>query len=155
LRSQFASASSFFTIHNLAFQGICDRELFPLLGIDESWFSIAALEFYGRVNLLKGAVVLADAVSTVSPAYAFEIANNPELGFGLSEVFRAKGERFIGILNGADYDEWNPETDRLINDRYSAAHRDGKRACVYDLREELKLPHRSTNPIIAIIGRMT
>jgi len=155
IRSQLAATSSFFTIHNLAFQGICERDLFPLLGIDESWFSISGLEFYGRVNLIKGAVVLADAVSTVSPAYAFEAANYPELGFGLDGVLRTKGDRFIGILNGADYDEWNPATDRLISTRYSPARRNGKKACMYDLREEMKLPHRRTTPIIAMITRMT
>jgi starch synthase len=155
IRSQFAATSSFFTIHNLAFQGICERDLFPLLGIDESWFSITGLEFYGRVNLIKGAVLLADAVSTVSPAYAFEIAHDPELGFGLDGVLHAKGDRFIGILNGADYDEWNPATDRLISTRYSPARRNGKKACLYDLREEMNLPHRRTTPIIAMITRMT
>jgi starch synthase len=154
LRSQFAAVSSFFTIHNLAFQGICPRELFPLLGIDESWFTIAALEFYERVNLMKGAVVLADGVSTVSPAYSFEVANYPELGFGLDGVLSAKGERFIGILNGADYDEWNPATDPFIA-RYSPTRRNRKKICLYDLREEMKLPHRRTTPIIAMITRMT
>jgi starch synthase len=155
IRSQFELASSFFTIHNLAFQGICERDLFPLLGIDDSWFSIAGLEFYGRVNLVKGAVVLADGVNTVSPTYAFEVANDPALGFGLDGVLRAKGDRFIGILNGADYQEWNPATDRLIGKRYSPDRRNGKKACLYDLREELKLPHRHDTPIIAMITRMT
>jgi starch synthase len=155
IRSQFAATSSVFTIHNLAFQGIGERDLFPLLGIDESWFSITGVEFFGRVNLVKGAIVLADAVSTVSPAYAFEIAHSPELGFGLDAVLRSRGDRFIGILNGADYDEWNPSTDRLISTRYSPERRNGKKACLYDLREEMKLPHRRTTPIIAMITRMT
>ena len=155
LRPQFAATSSFFTIHNLAFQGICEHDLFPLLGIDESWFTITTLEFYGRVNLLKGAVILADGVSTVSPSYADEIANYPELGFGLDGVLRARGDRFVGILNGADYDEWNPATDRLISKRYSSDHRTGKMACLYDLREEMKLPHRRATPIIGMITRMT
>jgi starch synthase len=155
LRAQFAATSSFFTIHNLGFQGICERDLFPLLGIEDSWFSITGLEFYGRVNLLKGAVMLADAVSTVSPTYAFEVVNDPELGFGLEGVLRSKGECFVGILNGADYDEWNPPADQLISKRYSAARRNGKKVCLYDLREEMKLPHRRMTPIIALITRMT
>jgi starch synthase len=155
LRTQFAATSCFFTIHNLAFQGICERDQFPLLGIDESWFSIDNLEFYGRVNLMKGAISLSDAVSTVSPSYAFEISNDPELGFGLNGVLKAKGDRFVGILNGADYDEWNPSTDRLIGTRYSAERRNGKKACLYDLREEMGLPHKRETPIIAMITRMT
>jgi starch synthase len=155
LRSQLATTSSFFTIHNLAFQGIGEHDLFPLLGIDPSWFSIRGLEFYGRLNLMKGALVLSDAVNTVSPTYAFEIANDPALGFGLDGVLREKGDRFIGILNGADYQEWNPAIDHLIGTRYSPARRNGKKACLYDLREELKLPHRLATPIIAMITRMT
>ena len=155
LRSQFRRTSTFFTIHNLAFQGIGDRALFSLLGIDESWFSMNGLEFYGRMNLLKGAVIVADGVSTVSPTYATEVANHPDMGFGLDGVLRTKGERFIGILNGADYEEWNPAADELIGTRYSPIHRNGKKACLYDLREEMKLPHRRTTPIIAMISRMS
>jgi starch synthase len=155
IRSHFELTSSFFTIHNLAFQGIGERDLFPLLGIDDSWFSVAGLEFYGRMNLMKGAVVLADGANTVSPAYAFEVANDPALGFGLDGVLRAKGDRFIGILNGADYEEWNPATDRSLATRYSPDRRTGKKACLYDLREELNLPHRRNTPIIAMITRMT
>ena len=155
IRSQFERTSSFFTIHNLAFQGIGERDVFPLLGIDDAWFSMAGLEFYGRVNLLKGAVVLADGVNTVSPTYAVEVANDPALGFGLDGVLRAKGDRFTGILNGADYNEWNPVTDRVIAARYSSNTPNGKKACLYDLREELRLPHRLDTPIIAMITRMT
>ncbi|HKV55772.1 MAG TPA: glycogen synthase GlgA [Candidatus Binataceae bacterium] len=155
LRSQFEATSSFFTFHNLAFQGIFERDQFPLLGIDESWFSMDYLEFYGRVNLMKGALVLADAASTVSPSYAFEVSHDPDLGFGLDGVLRAKAGRFIGILNGADYDEWNPATDQLIGTRYSPERRNGKKACLYDLREETGLPHRRETPIIAMVTRMT
>jgi starch synthase len=155
LRTRFEETSVFFTIHNLAFQGIGTSDLFPLLGIDPSWFSIGGVEFYGRLNLMKGAVLLSDAVNTVSPTYAFEVIHDPALGFGLEGVLRQKGDRFIGILNGADYDEWNPATDELITKRYSPARRAGKQACVYDLREELKLPHLRTTPVIAMITRMT
>ncbi len=155
LRARFEATSLIFTIHNLAFQGIASPDLFPLLGIDPSWFSTAFLEFYGRLNLMKGAVVLSDAVNTVSPSYAFEIVHDPALGFGLEGVLRQKGDRFIGILNGADYDEWNPASDELIAVRYSPSRPTGKKACLYDLREELGLPHRRTTPVIAMITRMT
>jgi starch synthase len=126
-----------------------------MLGIDSSWFSTQCLEFYGRINLMKGAIVLADAVSTVSPTYAFEVAHQPELGFGLDGVLRDKGDRFAGILNGADYDEWNPASDRQIAARYSQQRPSGKKACLYDLREEMSLPHRRETPIVAMIARMT
>ena len=107
-----AGTISAFTIHNLAFQGNFASDDFPLLGLDRSWYSVANLEFYGRVNLMKGAVVLADGVSTVSPTYAHEVAHDAELGFGLDGVLRDKGDHFVGILNGADYDEWDPAKDQ-------------------------------------------
>ena len=103
---------------------------FALLNLDRSYLSAEFLEFYGRVNLMKGAIVLADGVSTVSPTYAREVSSDPELGFGLEGVLRAKGERFVGILNGADYNEWNPAIDP--DDRgalHAGAIRAGKAIC--------------------------
>jgi starch synthase len=155
LRESFAGTTSVFTIHNLAFQGIFEASDFPMLGIDWSWFSIDCLEFYGRVNLMKGAVVLSDGASTVSPTYAHEISHDPELGFGMEGVLRAKGERFVGILNGADYDEWDPAKDQFISTRFSPTRRNGKKACLYDLREELNLPHRLGTPVAGMVTRMT
>ena len=155
IRERFAATVSAFTIHNVAFQGIFERGDYPLLGLESSWFSIDCLEFYGKVNLMKGAVQLADGVSTVSPAYAYEVAHDAEMGVGLEGVFRAKGERFVGILNGADYDEWNPAGDELIPARYTPADRGGKRTCLHDLREQLGLQHRPDVPLVGMISRMT
>ena len=95
LRAAFAPAAVLFTIHNLAFQGILPAGQFDLLNIDRSYMSMEFLEFFGQVNLMKGAIILADAVSTVSPTYAKEVSTVPQFGFGLEEVLRAKGERFI------------------------------------------------------------
>jgi starch synthase len=155
LRARLAKTVCAYTIHNVAFQGLFEAYDFPQLGIDWSWYSVPGLEFFGRVNLMKGAVVLADGVSTVSRTYADEIANDPVLSFGLNGVLRAKGERLVGILNGADYDEWDPATDELIATRYSPARRAGKKACLYDLREELELPHRIDAPVLGMVTRMT
>jgi starch synthase len=155
LRDKFAATASVFTIHNLAFQGIFESSDFPMLGLDWSWDSVDCLEFYGRVNLMKGAVVLADGTSTVSPTYAREVAHDPELGFGMDGVLRAKGDRFVGILNGADYDEWDPAKDQFIGTKYTPSKRAGKKACLYDLREELKLPHRIDVPVAGMVTRMT
>jgi len=105
LRASFAATRSVFTIHNVAYQGVVAPAEFPLLGIDPSWFTVEYLEFWGSANLMKGAIVMADGVSTVSPTYAYEIAHDPTLGFGLDDVLRAKGDRFVGILNGAEYGE--------------------------------------------------
>jgi starch synthase len=155
LRSRFAETACFFTIHNLAFQGIFESADFPMLGIDWSWYSTDCLEFYARVNLMKGAVVLSDGASTVSPTYAHEVSHDAELGFGMEGVLRAKGSRFVGILNGADYDEWDPAKDKFVEARYTPANCDGKKKCLSGLRAELKLPNRPQTPVVGMVTRMT
>jgi len=155
LRTQFAQTASLFTIHNLAFQGLCGPGDFPLLNIDRSYMSVQYLEFYGRVNLMKGAVVLADGVSTVSPTYAREVSSDPSYGFGLEGALRAKGSRFVGILNGANYNEWNPATDERIAARYTPEDPSGKAQCARALRERTGLPARSRRALVGMVSRMT
>ncbi len=145
---------SVFTLHNLAFQGIFDTVDFPSLGIPWSYFSIEVLEFFGRVSLMKGAIVLSDGASTVSPTYAHEVTTDPELGFGLEGVLRHKGDRFVGILNGGDYNEWNPATDSMIAAKYTPQRPDGKRECARDLRGAAQLPERAV-PLVGMVSRMT
>src|ERR1700679_3548066 len=86
IRDSFAATLSVFTIHNVAYQGHVAPAEYPLLGLDPSWFTSEFLEFWGGANLMKGAIVLADGVSTVSPTYAYEVAHDPGLGFGLDGV---------------------------------------------------------------------
>ncbi len=155
LRPKFKRALSVFTIHNLAFQGIGKREDFALLNVDGPYNSMDYLEFYGHMNLMKGAIVLSDGVSTVSPTYAREIVTDPELGFGLEGVLRDKGENFVGILNGADYHEWDPAHDCAIAANYTPAKPNGKRGCTRDLRDSLKLPNRGEWPLVGMVTRMT
>jgi len=155
MRRRLAHTGSLFTIHNLAFQGIFEPAKFALLNIDRSFFSIDCLEFHGRINLVKGAVALADAASTVSPTYAREVTNDPELGFGLEGVLRAKGDRFVGILNGADYNEWNPATDQFIAARYNGEDWAGKAICAQDLRQRIDLPPSRQQPLAGMVTRMT
>lgn len=155
LRRRFKKALSVFTIHNLAFQGIGKREDFALLNLDAPYFSVDYLEFYSHLNLMKGAVVLSDGASTVSPTYAHEVITDPELGFGLEGVLRDKGENFVGILNGADYSEWDPAHDSEIAATYSATKPDGKRICTRALRDLLKLPNREDWPVVGMVTRMT
>ncbi|MGD0290306.1 MAG: glycogen synthase GlgA [Candidatus Binataceae bacterium] len=158
MRARFAATLSVFTIHNLAYQGILTPAEFPLIGIDPSWFSVESLEFWGSANLMKGAIVLADGVSTVSPSYAEEVAHDPTMGFGLDGVLRAKGDRFRGILNGADYDEWDPARDRYIPKPYSPHKRAHKKLCLDLLRDDLKLPHPPKSqpvPMVGMVTRMT
>ncbi|MHB8381971.1 MAG: glycogen synthase GlgA [Candidatus Binataceae bacterium] len=155
LRERFARTTTAFTIHNLAFQGIYDAAEFPILGIDRSYFGIDGLEFFGRINLMKGAIGMADGVSTVSPSYAREVTADAELGFGLEGVLRNKGNRFAGILNGADYREWNPAHDDLIAAQYTPATPDGKRVCARDLRDSLELPGWDDRALIGMVTRLT
>src|SRR5260370_24979639 len=104
---------------------------------------------------MKGAIVLSDGASTVSPTCAREITSDPELGFGLEGVLHDKRENFVGILNGADYHEWNPATDREIAATYTPAKPDGKRKCRRALRDSLGLPHREDWPVVGMGTRMT
>jgi starch synthase len=155
LRAKFATTLSVFTIHNLAYQGIVPPAEFPLLGIDPSWLTFEYLEFWGNANLMKGAIALADAVSTVSPTYADEVAHDPILGFGLDGVLRAKGDRFRGILNGADYSEWDPAHDQYIPKPYSPRNRAHKKLCLDLLRDDLHLPDPPKSQSVPMVGMVT
>ena len=155
LRETLGGTLTVFTLHNLAFQGIFNQADFSLLGIDRSYFSVECLEFWGRINLMKGAIVLADGASTVSPTYAREVSSDPELGFGLEGVLRNKGRRFVGILNGADYTEWDPAIDPMIAARYTPAQREGKAVCRRALRQRAGLADRGDVPIIGMVTRMS
>ncbi len=148
-------ATSVFTIHNAAFQGVFDAADYPLLGIDRSYFTVDGLEFYDQVNLMKGGIVLSDAANTVSPTYAAEVISAYEFGWGLEGVLQRKGERFRGILNGADYREWNPTTDKSIAANFSPNRPDGKHACKRDLLKTVKLDAREGTPLVGMVSRMT
>jgi len=150
----FMGLRTLLTVHNLGYQGIYPKEILPQIGLDDAVFHPEALEFFGEVNLLKGGLRFADAVNTVSPTYAREI-QTPELGFGLDDLLRARDETLHGILNGADYAEWNPETDPHLAARYSAADLSGKRACKQALLAELGLPAEALDrPLAGMVSRL-
>jgi starch synthase len=154
LRAPFTRTAVLFTIHNLAFQGLTEATDFPLLNLNRSYMSMQFLEFHGRMNLMKGAVVLSDGASTVSPTYAREVTTEPAFGFGLEGVLRTKGSRFLGILNGADYKEWNPAADEHIAARYTPSDPGGKALCAQALRERTGLS-RSTRALMGMVSRIT
>jgi len=141
-----------FTIHNLAYQGMFDASALDSIGLPNSLFSVDALEFFGRVNYLKGGLIFADYLTTVSRRYAKEI-QTAEYGCGLEGVIRGRGDRLVGILNGVDYTAWNPETDKLIAQNYSAQNLAGKRACKKDLLAYFRLPEDLERPLIGIVSR--
>jgi starch synthase len=111
------------------------------------------MEFYGRVNYLKGALIFSDYLTTVSPKYAEEI-KTPEYGHGLDGVIRDRADCLTGILNGVDYAAWSPERDKTIASRYSPKDLSGKLACKKNLVEVFGLPTETVDkPIIGIVSR--
>jgi starch synthase len=141
------------TIHNLGYQGRFGENIWPDLGLNRGWFTSDKLEYYGDVNFLKGGIMIADAITTVSPTYAKEI-QTPEGGFGLDGVLRSRSSLVSGILNGVDYHEWSPETDKHIAAHYSEDDLNGKHACKLDLLKEFRLPTDNPfRPLIGIVSR--
>lgn len=161
LRTTFASDPTFlgvktlFTIHNLGYQGLFPKTAMASVALDPSLFRPDGLEFFGRVSFIKGGIALADAINTVSPTYAREI-QTPEYGFGLDGALRARADVLSGILNGADYREWNPETDPHLPARYSAGDLGGKHLCKQRLLEEFGLPPEALGrPLVGVVSRFT
>lgn len=142
-----------FTIHNLAYQGIFPLEDGPTIGIGPELLHPKALEFYGRMNLMKGGLVFSDALTTVSRRYAEEI-QTAEFGCGLEGLLQERRGDLTGIMNGADYEVWNPETDPLIPAQYSAADLSGKAKCKEILQRETGLEPDADAPLIGIISRL-
>jgi starch synthase len=141
------------TIHNLAHQGLFPYAEWPLLGIDPSYYQPKYLEFYGRINFLKGGILFANALTTVSRKYAEEILTK-EYGCGLEGVLTDRKRDLHGILNGVDYLEWNPEADAHIKKQYSAANLAGKAECKKDLQQKYHLPQKSSAPLLGIVSRL-
>jgi starch synthase len=141
------------TIHNLGYQGLFPQAAMRSIGLPDNLFTMDALEFYGKVNYLKGGLIFADYLTTVSRRYAKEI-QTPEYGWGLEGVIRNRADRLVGILNGVDYGVWSPEVDTLIAQKYSAQDLEGKKACKKDLLASFRLPEENLDvPLIGIVSR--
>src|ERR1041384_7847429 len=159
LRSLYADdpalqdAATVFTIHNIGYQGLFPADTLPLLLLPWDLFTIDKLEFYGKVNFLKGALVFSDFVTTVSRKYSQEIQSS-EYGFGLEGVLRARSATVTGILNGVDYDEWNPETDRSTSCHFGPDTLAEKAKCKQDLLAEFGVVGADGKlPVIGIVSR--
>ena len=145
---EFAKTASVLTIHNLGYQGVYPKESFTAFRLPWDLFHGAGFEFYDKVNLLKAGIRAADCLTTVSPSYAREI-QTPDSGFGLDGLLRHRSSDLVGILNGVDLDEWDPETDLHIPARYSASKMAGKDRCkaapaegTRPARSRRQAPHR-------------
>jgi starch synthase len=149
-----SAAKTVLTIHNLGFQGIFPQTAWPLLELAPSYFTPQFVEYYGNVNFLKGGLLCADKITTVSPSYAREILG-VEQGFGLEGVLRDRAADLLGILNGVDYQQWNPWTDPHLAQHYSANTLSLKQECKRAVQCAVGLPADGTAPLIAMISRLT
>jgi starch synthase len=149
----FGAARSVFTIHNLNYQGIGPADRFPALGLHSRYWAPDAVEHFGEVNLMKGGIILADQVTTVSPTYAREIQTSA-IGAGLDGILRSLSFKLQGILNGIDVEEWDPSADPNIRSHFSEQHLAGKSLCKRALLRELKLPHKAKTPLLAFVSRL-
>ncbi len=147
----FSRVPVLLTIHNLGYQGQFPAQAMADLALDGRLFNLEQLEFYGKLNFLKGGIVWSDAISTVSKGYAKEIQTR-EYGFGLDGLLRRRAP-IEGIVNGVDYAEWDPEHDPRIAKNYSAADLAGKRECKRALLAEFGLPGDPDRPLVGMVSR--
>ncbi|HTZ95027.1 MAG TPA: glycogen synthase GlgA [Terriglobales bacterium] len=159
LRTQYAEDPAFrdvatvFTIHNMGYQGLFSPDTLPLLSLPWDLFTMSKMEFFGNVNFLKGALVYSDFITTVSRKYSQEIQTT-EFGFGLEGVLRDRAATVTGILNGVDYDEWSPQTDKFIAAKYSPDDLSGKADCKRDLLAAFGVAGADLRlPVIGIVSR--
>jgi len=149
----FENTSTVFTIHNLGYQGHFPPHVLPQISLQPGLFTIDGLEFYGKVNLMKGGIIFSDFITTVSRKYAEEI-QTAEFGCGLEGVLKSRAERVEGILNGVDYDEWDPATDKLISANYTPENLAGKAISKKALLEKMGARTPALDrPVIGIVSR--
>jgi len=147
----FLGCRTLTTIHNLLYRGLFKPVVLPQIGLPPT----LDLEFWGDISYLKVGLVYSDVLNTVSPTYAREI-QTPELGAGLDGLLRTRSNVLSGILNGADYERWDPETDTNLVANYSAKDTSGKQACKRALIEEFGLsPAAMDRPLLGIVSRLT
>lgn len=149
----FDAVSTVMTVHNAGFQGYYGPEVLDEVGIDRRHYHWRFLEWYGQANLLKGALVCADMVTTVSPTHADELRTRVG-GFGLDDAFTDLGDRFVGILNGIELDLWNPADDPELPRLYDADCLSGKALCKKRLQQECGFPAEPHTPVVGMSARL-
>ncbi|WP_027331053.1 glycogen synthase GlgA [Marinimicrobium agarilyticum] len=145
--------ASVFTIHNLAYHGLFSHSALQELGLPPWLWQPDYLEFYGQLSFIKGGLVFANRLTTVSPTYAQEV-QTPDVGCGLDGLLRARRHQFCGILNGIDMNEWNPKRDPHLSARYDREHLGKKKLNKQALCEQLGLAYVPDKPLLGFIGRM-
>jgi starch synthase len=147
-------ARTLMTIHNLAFQGVFEGDLTPLLGLPGEAFGVEGVEYHGRTSFLKAGLMFADRLSTVSPTYAREIQHAP-LGMGLEGVLAKRRNALTGILNGIDDSVWDPSCDLLLDSNYDTSSLDAKARNKASLQRELGLDVAPERPLFGVVSRLT
>lgn len=152
-RGEFSQTASVFTIHNIGYQGVYSKHLFPYTGLGWDNFYAAGFEDWDRMNFLKAGIVSSDKLTTVSPTYAKEI-QRPEYGFRMDGILRYRAKDLIGILNGVDTEIWNPQKDSLIPSNYGPKSLAKKAANKEALQKRMGLPVDPTVPVVGIVTRL-
>jgi len=145
--------ATIFTIHNLAYHGHFGPEYFDTLDLPKALHGMHGVEFHGGLSFIKGGLHFADMINTVSPTYAQEI-RTPAFGYGMEGLLNHRADRLVGILNGVDYKQWDPESDPLIPHHFSAKQLDGKAQNKLALQQEFGLPQQADVPLLGLVGRL-
>ena len=143
-----------FTIHNIAYQGVFPAKTFARTNLPDELNHMDGLEYYSQINLMKGGILFADRVTTVSPRYAQEI-QTPEFGCGLDGVVQTRADDIVGLLNGVDNSVWNPAIDPLLPARYSGVNMSGKQVCRAELLKRCGFAADFKGPIFGMVARLT
>ncbi len=149
----FNKIKTLYTIHNLAYQGSFSKYKIFVIGLNWDYFNSNSVEFYDNINFMKAGLIYSDKLSTVSEGYSQEIQTS-EFGCGLEGVLKFRRNDLYGIINGIDYNVWNPETDEYIIKNFSVKNTTGKTACKKDLQKICNLPVGAAVPLIGIISRL-
>jgi starch synthase len=154
--AKLAHTPAVFTVHNLAYQGVFDASWLPRLGFAWDLMRIDGLEYWGRISYLKGGIMFSREVTTVSPRYAREV-QTPAFGFGFDGILRYRGDHLVGILNGIDYDQWDPARDPYLPEPYDAMNLSGKLAAKRRVLETFGIAAGETaltRPLVGLISRL-
>ena len=149
----YSKTGTVFTIHNMAYQGVFPPGYMGVSGLPAELFSMKGLEYYGKMNFMKGGILFSDIITTVSEKYAREI-QTPEYGYGLDGVLRERKEDVLGVLNGVDYSTWNPKSDHHIAATFDAKNLEGKKKCKEELMKIFELKRQQKTPLIGMISRL-
>lgn len=149
----FRTTRSVYTIHNLNYQGVAEAAAFPVTGLHSRYWAADAVEHFGYVNPMKGGIIFADQVTTVSPNYAREVQTSAH-GAGLDGVLRAVSYKFTGILNGIDTGEWDPATDEHLPAHFTIDNLRGKATVKRRLLREAGLEYAAKRPLLGVVSRM-